>query len=395
MVELRSGTTTGGDNTRTPGTRDLNIPENIQIESQGDLAVNQGAQLQSPNQNQGQAPTAAQGVYVVGTYPATLTRAAQGTPPNRPPQFAFTTLQPRQSQEEYKSTKSHEDSDESASTRPAPSSKRAFTFEAPMRPLDVARSMYLDYTTTQSIKFYNKRVEKLPGEAFNRKLLLTRLIQVQEKANMYTWTSILTVKGKLLTQNFTEISMEDVRAHAQIYQDRGTREAQNSEMLIQCLKASITRSAYNKVYLQREKYSILRKNTFEQVEDGVCFLKAIIENYHSNTRSVTKQIRKQLATLNYYMTSVAKGGVSKLRENTRELMYELNAAGETTNDLLANRIEALKEAPDSNFQRWLSNQVDLWSMRKLDWKQDGSDLMEEAEIYYKEAMNTHRWGRRT
>jgi len=76
-------------------------------------------------------------------------------------------------------------------------------------------------------------------------------------------------------------------------------------------------------------------------------------------------------------------------------MYELNAAGETTNDLLANLIEAFKEAPDSDFQRWLSNQVDLWSMRKLDWKQDGSDLMEEAEIYYQEAMNTHRWGRKT
>ncbi len=35
----------------------------------------------------------------------------------------------------------------------------------------------------------------------------------------------------------------------------------------------------------------------------------------------------------------------------------MNAAGETTNDLLANLIEALKEAPDHNFQRWLSNQV--------------------------------------
>ena len=76
-------------------------------------------------------------------------------------------------------------------------------------------------------------------------------------------------------------------------------------------------------------------------------------------------------------------------------MFELNAAGETTNDLLANLIEALKEAPDSNFQRWLSNQVDLWSMRKLDWKQDGSDLMEEAEIYYQDAINTHKWGRKT
>ena len=62
---------------------------------------------------------------------------------------------------------------------------------------------------------------------------------------------------------------------------------------------------------------------------------------------------------------------------------------------MANLIEALKEAPDINFQRWLSNQVDLRSMRKLDWKQDGSDLMDEAEVYYQEAINTHRWGKKT
>jgi hypothetical protein len=95
--------------------------------------------------------------------------------------------------------------------------------------------------------------------------------------------------------------MEDVRAHAQAYQDRSTREAQNSEMLIQCLKASITRTVYNKVYLQREKYITLRRNTMEQVEDGICFLKTIIDNYHSNTTSSAKQIRKQLATLNHVM----------------------------------------------------------------------------------------------
>jgi len=83
-----------------------------------------------------------------------------------------------------------------------------------------------------------------------------------------------------------------------------------------------------------------------------------------------------------------QGRCDKLCEHTRELLFELNAAGETTNDLLANLIEALKEAPDHNFQRWLSNQVDLWSMRKLDWKQDGSDLMDEAEIYYLKVLQS-------
>jgi len=213
-----------------------------------------------------------------------------------------------------------------------------------MRPIDVARNMYLDYTTTQSIKFYNKGVEKLPCEAFNGELLLTWLIQVQDKANRFTWTSILTIKGKPVIQSFTKITMEEVTAHAQAYQDRILREAQNSEMLIQCLKASITRTVYNKIYLQREKHIISRKNTLEQVEDGICFLKTIIDNYHSNTRSSTKQIRKQLATLNYYMRNVVKADVSKLCEHTRELMFELNAAGETTSDQVTNLIEALKEA---------------------------------------------------
>jgi len=223
---------------------------------------------------------------------------------------------------------------------------------------------------------------------------MTWLVQVHDKANMFTWTSILTIKGKLLTQHFTELTMEEVRAHAQAYQDRSSREAQNAEMLIQCLKPSISKPVYNKVYLQMDKYTIYRKNTFEPIQDGVCFLKTIIDNYHSNTRSSAKLIRKQLATLNYYMKNVAKGDVMKLCKHTRVLMFELNAAGETTNDLSANLIEALKEAPDNKFQRWLSNQVDLWSMQKLDWKQDGSDLMEEAEIYYLEANNTHRWGRK-
>jgi hypothetical protein len=81
---------------------------------------------------------------------------------------------------------------------------RTFTFEAPMRPLDVARNMYLDYTTTQSIKFYKKGCEKLPGDPFNGKMLMIWLVKVQDKANMFTWTSILTIKGKLLTQHFTE-----------------------------------------------------------------------------------------------------------------------------------------------------------------------------------------------
>ena len=409
MVHTRSGLETAipGDNESSqPG---VDIPGEVQV----------------PAITQGEVPQATTSqVYTAGTYTSTLQREAalQGTPrlrrtpsvPNnfRPSQFAFlpapdfsTARQPSDAEEEKEETHGVSPmpprivnlGEPSPDSKPAATPQgfmRTLAFEAPMRPLDVARGMYLGYTTTQSIKFYNKGCEKLPGEAFNGKLLLTWLVQVQDKARMFTWIPILTIKGKLLTQQFADLSMDEVRTHAQIYQNKSSREAQNSEMLIHCLKASISRTVYNKVYLQRSKYIIYRDKTHEPIEDGVCFLKTIIDNYHSNTRSSTKQIRKQMAQLNYYMRNVAKGDVSKLCEHTRELSYELNAAGETTNDLLANLIEALKEAPDTNFQRWLGNQVDLWSMRKIDWKEDGSDLMEDAETYYLEAINTHKWGKR-
>ena len=409
MVHTRSGLETAIPGDNEPSQPGVDIPGEVQVP-----ATTQGEVQQATTPQ----------VYTAGTYTSTLQREAalQGTPrlrrtpsvPNnfRPSQFAFlpapdfsTARQPSDAEEEKEDTQGVSPmpprivnlGEPSPDSKPAATPQgfmRTLAFEAPMRPLDVARGMYLDYTTTQSIKFYNKGCEKLPGEAFNGKLLLTWLVQVQDKARMFTWIPILTIKGKLLTQQFADLSMDEVRTHAQIYQDKSSREAQNSEMLIHCLKASISRTVYNKVYLQRSKYIIYRDKTHEPIEDGVCFLKTIIDNYHSNTRSSTKQIRKQMAQLNYYMRNVAKGDVSKLCEHTRELSYELNAAGETTNDLLANLIEALKEAPDTNFQRWLGNQVDLWSMRKIDWKEDGSDLMEDAETYYLEAINTHKWGKR-
>ena len=132
-----------------------------------------------------------------------------------------------------------------------------------MRPLDVAQQHALDYTTPQTIKFYNKGIEKLSGDPFDGTLLFTWLIKIQDKALQYAWIPILTIEGKLLTQNFAEISLTQVRAHAQIIQDEAGRMAQNSEMLLCCLKNSITNTVYAKVFLQKENYTIKKQSQNE------------------------------------------------------------------------------------------------------------------------------------
>jgi hypothetical protein len=55
-------------------------------------------------------------------------------------------------------------------------------------------------------------------------------------------------------------------------------------------------------------------------------------------------------------------------------------------DLITNLLTAMQKAPDTNFQRWLSNQIDLWSVRKKDWKEDGSDLMKQSFILKKQSQ---------
>jgi hypothetical protein len=288
-MQLRSGAKTGraAPEGTPPGSPqaapDEGIPEQIQIASpprqQDDVDV--PITVVPVPRTPAQAPQ----VYTVGTYVANLGRSPSEPANFRPVQFSFLP-QPdfRTAGEPSEHGDTGSEKGKPIATPPvlnqpavSPSHDpykereimRTFVFEAPMRPLDVARNMYLDYTTTQSIKFYNKGCEKLPGNAFNGKMLFTWLVQVQDKANMFTWTPILTVKGKLLTQHFTEVTMEEVQAHAQAYQDKASREAQNAEVLIQCLKASISRTVYRKVYLQMDKYTIYRKNIFEPIQDGM------------------------------------------------------------------------------------------------------------------------------
>lgn len=66
--------------------------------------------------------------------------------------------------------------------------------------------------------------------------------------------------------------------------------------------------------------------------------KDVIDADHSNTRSSSIGVRNQIAHLDTCMKDVAEGDVSKLCAHTRNLLYELNAAGESTMGLITNLI---------------------------------------------------------
>ena len=229
-MQLRSGATTGGTTPRG------GIPDQIQVRPQP--SQEEGDGLPADGGPGPRTPAMMSQVYTAGTYPEQLRRTPSEPANFRPAQFSF--LSQPENRAAGEPSEAGDGGLPSNAPSPAPQlspsaapqvqnqpaipaqqnpsgagiAMRGLSFEAPMRPLDVQRDMYLDYTNTQAIKFYNKGCEKLSGEAFSGKMLLTWLVQVQDKANMFTWTPILTIKGKLLTQHYTEITMDDVRAHA-------------------------------------------------------------------------------------------------------------------------------------------------------------------------------------
>ena len=173
MVQLISGTRTQGDEgePRTPpSTPSENIPRDIEIASTPQETVQQPV-VQTPE------------TYIAGTYARSFRRTpgrSPSVPPGfRPAKFAFlpqpdfrTAQEPSEAEEMAGQEQTEENHPAAANNavqqQVKPRTLRPIIFEAPMRPLDVARDMYLDYTTTQSIKFYNKGCEKLPGEPSRR-----------------------------------------------------------------------------------------------------------------------------------------------------------------------------------------------------------------------------------
>jgi hypothetical protein len=120
----------------------------------------------------------------------------------------------------------------------------------------------------QTIKLYNKAIEAIKGEAFDGKYLYSWLARVHDKARAFSWLPILTINGKLLTKNYAEISMDEVKRHAQLYQNEARRGAQNAEQLLTCLQASISRTVYNRVHQLEKKYTIRREPEREDIKES-------------------------------------------------------------------------------------------------------------------------------
>jgi hypothetical protein len=255
----------------------------------------------------------------------------------------------------------------------------------------------LDYGNKQDRDYYKLATEKLEGDPYNGKNLSLFLKKLDGKAQQFNWLPLLTYPqgnpavNKYLLTNYGEVTRAEVEQKARGYLGTDNQEEQDSDMIYNCLRKSITDEVYAQVTTEPERYTFTINQ--EVLTDGPCFLAAIIDHTYTNTKANTEAARENLACLAEYMELLPDSNVERFNAHVREQLETLAAGGETTNDLVTNLFKGYAKAKDKTFREWIR-------LKKLAYK-DGSftidlnakDFMQLAKKHYQDAVLSKEWMR--
>jgi len=263
----------------------------------------------------------------------------------------------------------------------------------------------LDFSQRNDITVFKNGCAALKGDKYDGTKLKLFLTYLQSKAGQFNWNALgmLTYGPRalnLLTQ-YGEITMAQVRAQAEIYQPLLDCRCQNSAMMFQCINASISTEVLAKVSTDPTCYRILLPAVpaqgnqpavpAEEVEDGPCFLKAIIDDTYANTATNVALARRNLANLREYIKTVPEYNIITFHQYVKEQLQELEVANETTTDLLVNLFSAYREVPDKQFKGYVQPIQDQHYDARQPQNPNGLTLMTTIENYYKGMIKDGIW----
>jgi hypothetical protein len=258
----------------------------------------------------------------------------------------------------------------------------------------LASTTVIDYNTNAGAKLFAAATCKLTTDfdlsSNGLKLFLT---QLADRARFSGWTDILMISQVIgaehevlinLVTHHGMLSLEQVRAHVATYDATPTRAAQDTTQLYVCIMNSLTPEAQNKITIREEEYILGEElNTVL----GTCLLKVIVMEASIDTNATARRIREKLSDLSSYMVSV-DSDVMLYNFHVNQLVINLAARGETTQDLLSNLLKGYKAAADETFVKYIET------------KQDDYDeglpitaerLMSLAELKYKIMTAEGKW----
>ncbi len=159
------------------------------------------------------------------------------------------------------------------------------------------------------------------------------LTKFNAKALQFNCNEILTcvdpeppaVRKSLITQ-YGEISREEVQRQALTYIGTNNHRDQDSDMVFNYLKKSITDVVFAKVTTEPERYMFTIDNEEDEPEsiaDGPCFLKAVIDKTHTKHEGKSTVARENLANLAEYMEALPDSNIIDFNEYVKKQVETL------------------------------------------------------------------------
>jgi hypothetical protein len=167
---------------------------------------------------------------------------------------------------------------------------------------------FIDWSNDREVKTYKAAVVGL-DEKFDLSpsKLHSFLNRVQERVTVYNWNVVVNIAFPVpaaaaapapiarppinLITNYGQVTLEEVRAHAEVYMAVNTRPNQQSGMLYLFLSNSLDTDAHNLMDINPQNYTI------NGLKDGACFLKEIITKAYVDTNATVDTIRKSISRL--------------------------------------------------------------------------------------------------
>ena len=225
----------------------------------------------------------------------------------------------------------------------------------------------IDYSSRAGEKIYSSATKELDTTKYDGEAqgLIAFLELLEERATNFGWdTSIMMIPDvngnptNLLTEYGT-LTVEQVRAHEESYLNTQTRNAQDSNLLYECIMNSISTECKAKLTIWKKEYKC------DNLPSGNLLLKILIRECHLDTNATVGGIRNRLSALDTYLPTVGYN-ITKFNMYVKNLVDQLRARGEFTNDLLINLFKGYLAATDKAFTTYID--------KKLEAYEEGQDM---------------------
>jgi hypothetical protein len=214
---------------------------------------------------------------------------------------------------------------------------------------------FIDYSLERERKTYKTAIAGL-DEKFDLSpsKLQSFLNRVQERVMEHNWTGIINIilpapfVGGMapppvnLITNYGQVTLEQVRAHAEVYMAVQHRSNQQSGMLYKFLTNSLDANAHNIMDINPDTYTINGQ------KEGVLFLKEIITKAYVDTNATVDTIRKAIAKLDEKIKEF-KFDIKAFNAYVQTQVNLLAAHGIQCTELLTNLFSAYNQVQDAEF----------------------------------------------